>query len=434
MDVKPSYKQTEVGVIPVDWEVTTVGAEFAIQLGKMLDVEKNQGETKPYLGNRAVQWGRFDLADIGLVKMSPSDLQRFRLRSGDLLVCEGGEIGRAAIWDSPLAECYYQKALHRLRPKNGYNVQLMLGILQRLAATGFLLNFVTQTSIAHLPKEKFETVPIPLPPSRAEQEAIAGALSDADALIESLEQLVAKKRQIKHGAMQELLTGRKRLPGFETCSGFWEPTGQTHIIDLGPLPKDWLIRPLVEVGRWYSGGTPSMKNPAYWSGDVPWVSPKDMKVPRLYDAIDHISGKAVADGTRVLPAGTVLMVIRGMILAHSFPVARAERPVAFNQDMKALVVHDDIDSNYVLYWLMGHAQKLRGLTTESTHGTKRLPPETLYQVPFRLPPTRAEQEAIAGTLSDMDSEIECLESRLSKARLVKQGMMQELLTGRIRLV
>jgi len=90
----------------------------------------------------------------------------------------------------------------------------MLSILERLASTGFLLNFVTQTSIAHLPKDKLGTVPIPLPPTTAEQEAIAETLSDADALIESLEQLICKKRQTQQGAMQELLTGKKRLPGF----------------------------------------------------------------------------------------------------------------------------------------------------------------------------------------------------------------------------
>ena len=108
--------------------------------------------------------GRIDLTDIGEIKLTPSDLQRFRLRKGDLLVCEGGEIGRAAVWQQSIEECYYQKALHRLRPIRGYNVQLMFNMLQRLASTGFLLNFVTQTSIAHLPKDKFETVPIPSHP------------------------------------------------------------------------------------------------------------------------------------------------------------------------------------------------------------------------------------------------------------------------------
>jgi type I restriction enzyme, S subunit len=205
------YKQTEVGRIPEDWGVSTVGEEFSIQLGKMLDAEKNVGVPKPYLGNRAVQWGRIDLTDIADIRLTASDLQRYRLRDGDILVCEGGEVGRAAIWRQPIDECYYQKALHRLRPKRGYSVSLFVNVLQRLASNNLLLNFVTQTSIAHLPKDKFQTVPIPLPSTKAEQEAIANVLSDMDAEIAALERRRDKTRALKQGMMQELLTGKTRL-------------------------------------------------------------------------------------------------------------------------------------------------------------------------------------------------------------------------------
>lgn len=210
-EIKAGFRQTEAGIIPEDWGVTTVGDEFSVQLGKMLDSEKNVGLPKPFVGNRAIQWGRIDLSDIGLVRLTPSDLQRFRLQRGDLLVCEGGEVGRCAIWQGTLEECYFQKALHRLRPKRGYHVALMSHILRRLAASGILSNFVTQTSIAHLPKDKFETVPIPLP-SKAEQKAIAAILSDIESGIAALEAKLAKVRHIKQGMTQELLTGRIRLP------------------------------------------------------------------------------------------------------------------------------------------------------------------------------------------------------------------------------
>ena len=217
-DLPVGYRRTEVGVIPKDWGVSTVGAEFSVQLGKMLDAAKNTGVSKPYIGNRSVQWGRIDLSDIDTVPMTSADLRRFRLRSGDLLACEGGEIGRAAIWNDPMPECYYQKALHRLRPKRSYDAYLMMSLLQLWASTGHLTNYVTQTSIAHLPKDKFEDVPLPVP-RIAEQRAIASVLSDVDELIGSLEALIAKKRAIKQAAMQELLIGRTRLPGF---GGEWE--------------------------------------------------------------------------------------------------------------------------------------------------------------------------------------------------------------------
>ena len=114
-------QQTEIGQIPSDWQLSTVGDEFEIQLGKMLDVDKNTGVLQPYLGNRAVQWDRIDVSDLPLVALTSSDMNCFRLRRGDLLVCEGGEVGRAAIWEAPLEECYFQKALHPLRPRRGFN-------------------------------------------------------------------------------------------------------------------------------------------------------------------------------------------------------------------------------------------------------------------------------------------------------------------------
>jgi type I restriction enzyme S subunit len=201
---------------------------------------------------------------------------------------------------------------------------------------------------------------------------------------------------------------------------------------VGTIPLDWHIELLGRIGQWFSGGTPSLSNELYWSGDIPWVSPKDMKLPRLSDAIDHISSKAVVDGARVLPVGAVLMVIRGMILAHSFPVARVESPLAFNQDIKAVVPRADIDSNYVLYWLMAHKQHLRGLITESTHGTKRLPTEALLRQEFCLPPL-PEQRAIAAALSDVDALLAKLDALVAKKRDLKQAVMQQLLTGETRL-
>ena len=202
--------------------------------------------------------------------------------------------------------------------------------------------------------------------------------------------------------------------------------------EVGVIPDSWSLHPLGELGKWLSGGTPSMSIDSYWSGEFPWVSSKDMKVSRLHDSIDHITSKAVADGARLVPAGAVLIVIRGMILAHSFPVGRAERSLAFNQDIKAVIVGADVDSNFLLYWLMANAEKLRGLTTESTHGTKRLPTEMLFRELVACPPP-LEQEAIADALSDADALIESLEQLLTKKRQIKKGTMQELLTGKKRL-
>lgn len=407
--LRAGYKQTEVGAIPDDWAVTTVGDEFSIQLGKMLDSEKNVGVPRPYLGNRAVQWGHIDLTDIGEVRMTPSDLQRYRLRNGDLLVCEGGEIGRAAIWKEPNLECYYQKALHRLRPARSYNVALMLNMLQRWASTGFLLNFATQTSIAHLPKDKFQKVPLLLPPTKAEQEAIAEALSDADALIESLEQLVTKKRHLKQGAMQELLTSKKRLPGF---SGEW---AVTRLGDLATIQRGASPRP-IDDPIWFDENS-----------SIGWVRISDVTRAGIYlrETTQRLSFMGVQH-SRPVNRGSLIMSI----------CATVGRPVITEIDVcihDGFVVFDNLRSDQTfLYYVLKSIEddwSRHGQTGSQMNLNTGLINGTVVSIP-----SIAEQTAIATILFDMDTDIAELEAQLGKARSIKQGMMQNLLTGKIRLI
>ncbi|WP_323001899.1 restriction endonuclease subunit S [Denitromonas sp.] len=407
---KPAYKQTEVGEIPEDWDVSTVGGEFEVRLGKMLDAEKNVGVSKPFLGNRAVQWGRIDVSDLGEIRLSPDDLQRYRLREGDLLVCEGGEVGRAAIWQQPLGECYYQKALHRLRPKRGYNVTFMLNLLQRYSQSGVLQNYVTQTSIAHLPKDKFEALPIPVPPTLSEQQAIADALGDADALIESLEHLLAKKRQIKQGTMQALLTGQQRLPGFD---GAWVQTtlGQTATIQRGASPRP------IDDPIWFD------ENSA-----VGWVRISDVTKAGIYltETSQRLSENGVQH-SRPVAAGSLIMSI----------CATVGLPVITRLDTcihDGFVVFDKLAAEqrflyYSLKFIEGNWSR-HGQTGSQMNLNTGLINATAIEIPA----THEEQTAIATVLTDMDAEIAALDAKLAKARALKQGMMQTLLTGRIRLV
>lgn len=423
MDLRPGYKQTEIGEIPVDWDQTTVGAEFEIQLGKMLDAVKNVGVEKPYLGNKAVQWGRVVLDDIGTIKLTPSDLQRFRLRYGDLLVCEGGEVGRAALWEAPLAECYYQKALHRLRPKKHYNVRFLLAVLEQWSANGVFRNFVTQTSIAHLPKDKFEVVPIPLPP-KYEQEAIAEALSDADALIESLEQLIAKKRQIKQGAMQELLTGKRRLPGFETKPG----TKQTNV---GPVPADWDLVPVRDLtlrhkqgfyttDRYVENGTRLVRITDLMSSRIDFPS-----MPMLHVTPGEFEQFKIS-------RGDFLFARSGAI--GRYGIVNEDTPAIFGSYIIRFVFNTQRISNEFfgcLYETDLVWRQLMAITQGSSN--ININAENIKSLKVPVPPL-PEQSSIARIFIDMDQEREVLETKLEKARHIKQGMMHSLLTGRIRLV
>ncbi|TWG34760.1 type I restriction enzyme S subunit [Acidovorax delafieldii] len=204
------YQPSPMGWVPKAWSLGSVGAEFDIQLGKMLDAKKNLGVYKSYIGNKAVQWAGIDMSAAQLVKMTRSDLVRFRLAKGDLLVCEGGEVGRAAIWEDPVEECYCQKALHRLRPLRGYSSHLMLAFLRYWTSRDMLANYVSQTSIAHLTQEKLASVPLPVPDPE-EQFAVAERLVAQDAKARSEEQRLAKLKATKAGLLDDLLTGRIRV-------------------------------------------------------------------------------------------------------------------------------------------------------------------------------------------------------------------------------
>ncbi|UDN24559.1 restriction endonuclease subunit S [Aeromonas veronii] len=402
--IPTGYKQTEVGVIPEDWRVSTVGNEYEIKLGKMLDSVKNRGVPKLFLGNRAVQWGHIDISDLSTVPMSRSDIEMFRLCDGDLLVCEGGEVGRAAIWNSPISECYYQKALHRLRPLHSFNSQLMASLLRYWADSGFLRNYVTQTSIAHLPREKFMEVPMPIPPVY-EQTAIAYTLCDTDALLTGLEQLMAKKQAIKTAAMQQLLTGRTRLPQFAQ-----RPDGTSKgykSSELGDIPEDWEVVPF--------GNTLTIRH---------GKNQKAVENPNGTTPIFATGGQIGWADQYLWNKPSVLIGRKGTIDKPRY----SDTPFWTVDTLFYSEIKDCADPKFIFYKFC----MIDWMQYNEASGVPSLNAGTIERVLASLP-LKEEQTAIATILSDMDSELNALEQKLAKARDVKQGMMQQLLTGRIRL-
>lgn len=147
----------------------------------------------------------------------------------------------------------------------------------------------------------------------------------------------------------------------------------------------------------------------------------------LDDAEDHISDAAATSGTRLVPAGSVFIVVRGMILVHTFPVCVAARPMAFNQDVKAIVANGTTEGRFVAHWLSGRSDALLRLVTEATHGTKRLEQAELKAFGLDLPPLR-EQRQIAAILDTIDDAIRKTEQIIAKLKQVKQGLLHDLLT------
>jgi type I restriction enzyme S subunit len=250
---------------------------------------------------------------------------------------------------------------------------------------------------------------IPAPP-KSEQEAIADALSDVDALLGGLDRLITKKRDLKQAAMQQLLTGQTHLPGF---SGAWE------------------VKRLDEIAEIVSGGTPKTSEPAYWNGGIKWCTPTDITGctgKYLIETERTISRLGLqSSGARLLPAGALLLCSRATI----GEVKIASGTICTNQGFKSLVCMPGESNEFLYYTLLTMKQKM----VERAFGSTFLEISKANVAALEVnTPSFPEQTAIAAVLSDMDAELSALEARRDKTRALKQAMMQELLTGRIRLV
>jgi type I restriction enzyme, S subunit len=215
--------------------------------------------------------------------------------------------------------------------------------------------------------------------------------------IEAQERIIQTTTELKKALMHKLFTEGLRN----------EPQKQTEI---GTVPRSWEVVKLSDVCRFQSGGTPSKKNPEFWQGAIPWVSPKDMKRPRLNDVADHISQEALESGSKLAPAGSVFVVVRGMILAKTVPVALAEVPMAINQDMKAIVPGSKLRSDFLLYALETLRGNLFKKVGRSGHGTATLMGHEVAA--FKIPlPDLATQAEIASAIQNLERKKELHEQK-----------------------
>lgn len=240
-------------------------------------------------------------------------------------------------------------------------------------------------------------------PSLPEQSAIAAFLDSETGKIDSLiaEQekllsLLTEKRQatISHAVTKGL---NPDVP-MKNSGAAW----------LGEVPVHWCVSPLKYLVTFSSGGTPSKENLDYWDGDIPWASAKDLKVETLHDTADHITQLAVDNrAASLLPAGTVLVVVRGMILARIFPVTQIAVPMAINQDLKGLQPTEAVDSNYLAWLLRGSADESLQRLDEAGHGTKALRMDAWSSMQLPVPP-RDEQIEIASFLDAETAKLDAL--------------------------
>ena len=415
MAVKASFKRTEVGLIPADWGLSTIGSLASTSSGTTPPRAQSdryfQGGHIPWvktldLNNGELQNIEECVTNAALVETS---LKLYPI--GTVLVAMYGgyaQIGRTGLLIKPAAG---NQALTAIRANSQKLFARFLLYVLNDRVDYWRTVASSSRKDPNITGGDVRAFPIAVPPF-LEQQAIAEALSDADALIESLEQLLVKKHQIKQGTIQELLTGKRRLPGFD---GMWQ------------------IQTLEALAEIRSGGTPSTTRSEFWDGVVLWCTPTDITALNGAKYLSDTTRKITELGLKsssaeIIPANSIVMTSRATI--GECAINQVE--VSTNQGFKNFVPFENVDVEFLYYLLSTQKAGFVSLCGGSTFleiGKTQL---RIYQV--LMPPTKEEQTAIATILSDMDADIAALQAKLAKARHIKQGMMQQLLTGQIRLV
>ncbi|MCB9292293.1 MAG: restriction endonuclease subunit S [Lewinellaceae bacterium] len=201
---------------------------------------------------------------------------------------------------------------------------------------------------------------------------------------------------------------------------------------LGWLPREWEVANIDKSCRILSGGTPKKDEERFWGGDIPWYSAKDLKSFFLKTSIDQVTQEGVQNGTRLIPKGTILILVRGMMLNRDLPLGIVITDSTFNQDLKALIPKKNVDVRYLAYSLVSRKRRLLGLVNRSSHGTGKIETSTLRSFKIALPPL-PEQQQIAAILSAWDKVIERTQALIAAKEERRKGVMQRLLRGKVRL-
>ncbi|WP_286708079.1 restriction endonuclease subunit S [Psychrobacter sp. UBA2514] len=405
--IPEGYKQTEVGVIPEDWEVTTIGDFSPLQRG--FDLPTTQVEAGEY----PVVYSN------GILRTHKA----FQVNGAGIVTGRSGTIGKVHYVER---DFWPHNTTLWVTSFGNSNVKFVYYLFNSI---GFE-RFKSGSGVPTLNRNDAHSFKIVVPSEVKEQIAIATALSDVDDLIKSLEKLITKKEAIKTATMQQLLTGKTRLPEFATREdGSAKGFKQT---ELGQIPEDWEVRKLNQISDVKSGGTPSTSDSSYWNGSILWCTPTDITALKSQKYLSNTLKKITKAGlenssAELLPIGSIVMTSRATI----GECAITTKNISTNQGFKNFICFDNTNNEFLYYNLSNSKNRLVQLCSGSTF----LEISTTQTRNFEISvPSIQEQTAIATILSDMDTEIQALQQRLDKTRDIKQGMMQQLLTGKVRLV
>ena len=392
----PEYKDTGIAwlaEIPVHWEIAPLYARYDVALGKMLDAKRITGRSLGrYLRNIDVQWDAVNVQGLPEMDFAGSERERYLLRAGDLLVCEGGESGRTAIWRGELDECFYQKAIHRVRPRNASDLpRFFYFLMYALAKRGVFSAASNPTTIDHLTAVQLRHYRMSFP-TTGEQRAIAGFLdretARIDALVERKERLIELLRE-KRAALITRAVTRGLDPNV--------PMKDSDVEWLGEIPAHWDVMRTKFGANLQSGHTPSRQNPKYWEDcTIPWFGLADVwqirdgQAEYVHDTAEKISELGLANSSaRLLPKGSVILSRTASVGFSSILGV----DMATTQDFVNWICGPSLRPEYLLYVFRAMEPEFRRLTMGSTHQTIYMPDVGRLQTP--VPPIHEQDEVVA---------------------------------------
>ena len=422
MEIKKGYKQTELGIIPEEWEVKKIGDCFEFLTTNSYSREKMTYEEQEYMnihyGDIHMKYGAtLDIEEmkgkIPYIKSEETLPKKIILiEEGDLLIADASEdykdIGKSTevlnVKDSKILG-----GLHTLllRDKNNYFINGYKGyILRSEKISKEVKKIATGISVLGISKTNLSELNIPIPPLK-EQEKIAEVLSCYDKAIEQQELLMEKEKEFKKGMMQKIFSQEIRFKG-----------------DDGENYPEWEEKRLLEIGEIITGKTPSTKEEKYWNGNIQFVTPTDIRNKKYQIKTDRFVTEEIQ--MKFLPIGTIMFTCIGATIGK---MSIATKICITNQQINSIIVKENIDSEYIYYFLLYIVPRI-----QSSKSTTTMPiiNKTEFSNIYIKLPVKLEQEKIANFLSDVDRKIELLENKLQLLKNEKKGMLQKLLTGEIR--
>ena len=434
-------KQTEIGLIPDDWEVKNINKECTIKarIGwqglkstEYLDYGNYILITGTDFNNGFINWKSCSY----VTKWRFNQDKNIQIKQGDVLVTKDGTIGKIAFLGSIPMQGTLNSGVFVVRPKNNEKIDsvFLSLIFKSLWFDSFLEQITSGSTIVHLYQKDFVKFDFPLPPL-PEQQQIAKVLSDVDVLISTTEKLLQKKRNIKQGTMQNLLTGKKRLPGFAKSNN-------TKMTELGEIPEDWEVKSLGELcslitkqtGFDYSATIKPSLVLEHQKNTLPFIQNKDFEEERINFETDFYIPIAVAKKFPkiYLNEEVLLISISGRI--GNVAYFKHTQDAFIGGAVGIAHFYDKDNINYCMRYLLSPNGQMQIFANEKSGAQHNLTIADVRKLSIPMPKDNKELNAIASVLSSMDKEIEILNTKLEKYRNLKTAMMQQLLTGKIRLI